>query len=105
MRCRQPSAMPCAAAMPSASSGFEGGHDLAPEQLQGAHGVLRRQIAEREDAEKIVRSSFLENLAYLFERGGRRSRDERVHRLRGIRIHVVHIRAAQPARQMEDVAR
>src|SRR5438132_333366 len=92
MRCRRPSATPCAAATPSASSGFELWHDLAPEQLQGAHGVLRREVAEGEDAEKIVRSSFLENLAYLVERGARRSRDERVHRFRGIRLRVVHIR-------------
>src|SRR5882672_5506505 len=74
MRCLRPSATPCAAATPSASSGFELGHDLAPEQLQGAHGVLRREVAEGEDAEKIVRSSFLENLAYLLERGARRAR-------------------------------
>src|SRR2546426_1529489 len=105
MRCRPPSATPCAAATPSASSGFELGHDLAPEQLQGAHGVLRREVAEGEDAEKIVRSSFLENLAYLVERGARRSRDERVHRFRGIRLRVVHIRAAELAGQMVDVAR
>src|SRR5467141_304015 len=105
MRCRRPSAMPRAAATPSASSGFEPGHDLAPEQLQGAHGVLRREVAEGEDAEKIVRSSFLENLAYLLERGARRSRDERVDRFRGIRLGVVHIRAAELAGQMVDVAR
>src|SRR2546426_1110757 len=105
MRCRRPSATPCAAATPSASSGFELWHDLAPEQLQGAHGVLRREVAEGEDAEKIVRSSFLENLAYLVERGARRSRDERVHRFRGIRLRVVHIRAAELAGQMVDVAR
>src|SRR6267378_1973155 len=36
MRCHRPSATPYAAATPSASSGFEPGHDLAPEQLQGA---------------------------------------------------------------------
>src|SRR2546425_12375376 len=105
MRCRRRSATPCAAATPSASSGFEPGHDLAPEQLQGAHGVFRRQVAEGEDAEKIVRSSFLENPAYLVERRARRSRDERVHRLRGIRLGVVHIRAAELAGQMMDVAR
>src|SRR2546428_7252995 len=105
MRCRRDSATLCAVATPGASSGFERGHDRAPEQLQGAHGVLRRQIAEREDAEKIVRSSFLENLAYLVERGARRSRDERVHRFRGIRLRVVHIRAAELAGQMVDVAR
>src|SRR2546426_12832950 len=105
MRCRRPSATPCAAATPSASSGFELWHDLAPEQLQGAHGVLRRQIAEGEDAEKIVRSSFPENLAYLVERGARRTRDERVHRFRGMRLRVVHIRAAELAGQMVDVAR
>src|SRR2546426_5290904 len=105
MRCRPPSATPCAAATPSASSGFELGHDLAPEQLQGAQGVLRREIAEGEDAEKIVRSSFLKNPAYLVERRARRSRDERVHRLRGIRLRVVHVRAAELAGQMMDVAR
>src|SRR5438093_11379137 len=105
MRCRRPSATPCAAATPSASSGFELWHDLAPEQLQGAHGVLRREVAEREDTEKIVRSSFLENLAYLVERGARRSRDERVHRFGGIRLRVVHVRAAELAGQMMDVAR
>src|SRR6266851_3454613 len=105
MRCLRPSATPCAAATPSASSGSELGHDLAPEQLQGAHGVLRRQIAEGEDAEKIVRSGFPENLAYLVERAARRSRDERVHRFRGIRLRVVHIRAAELAGQMVDVAR
>src|SRR5947208_16614213 len=99
MRCRLPSATPCAAATPGASSGFEPGHDVAPEQLQGAHGVLRRQIAEGEDAEKIVRSRFLENLAYLFERGGRRSGDERVHRLSAMRLRAVHIRAAGVAGQ------
>src|SRR6267378_1749049 len=105
MRCLRPSATPCAAATPSASSGFEPGHDLAAEQLQRAHGVFRRQVAEGEDAEKIVRSSFPENLAYLVERGARRTRDERVHRFRGIRLGVVHIRAAELAGQMVDVAR
>src|SRR5438445_1921308 len=105
MRCHRPSATPCAAATPSASSGFEPGHDLAPEQLQGAHGVLRREVAEGEDAQKVVRSSFLENLAYLVERGARRSRDERVHRFGGIRLRVVHVRAAELAGQMVDVAR
>src|SRR5216684_238110 len=105
MRCLRPSATPYAAATRSASSGFELGHDRAAEQLQGAHGVFRRQVAEGEDAEKIVRSSFPENLAYLVERGARRSRDERVHRFRGIRLRVVHIRAAELAGQMVDVAR
>src|SRR6267378_149283 len=105
MRCRRPSATPCAAATPGASSGFEPGHDLATEQLERAHGVLRREVAEGEDAEKIVRSGFPENLAYLVERGARRTRDERVHRFRGIRLGVVHIRAAELAGQMVDVAR
>src|SRR6266480_384104 len=104
MRCRRRSATPCAAATPSASSGFEPGHDLAPEQLQGAHGVFRREVAEGKDAEKIVRSSSLENLAYLLEGAARRSRDERVHRFRGVRLRVVHIRAAELAGQMVNVA-
>src|SRR6266850_611387 len=104
MRCLRRSATRCAAATRSASSGFELGHDLATEQLQGAHGVLRRQVAEGKDAEKIVRSGFLENLAYLLGGGARRSRDERVHRFRGVRLRVVHIRAAELAGQMVDVA-
>src|SRR6267378_1789143 len=105
MRCPRPSATPCAAATRSASSGFELGHDLATEQLERAHGVLWRQVAEGEDAEKIVRSGFLENLAYLLEGGARRAGDERVHRFRGMRLRVVHIRAAELAGQMVDVAR
>src|SRR3989442_5467634 len=104
MRCRLPSATPCAAATPGASSGFEPGHDLAPEQLQGAHGVLRREVAEGKDAEKIVRSSFLENLAYLLEGGAWRAGDKRVHCVRGVGLRVVYVRAAELAGQMMDVA-
>src|SRR5437660_5792907 len=105
MRCRQPSATPCAAATPSASSGSELGLHLGSEKLERGERRLRREVAEGEDAEKIVRSSFLKNPAYLVERRARRSRDERVHRLRGIRLRVVHVRAAELAGQMMDVAR
>src|SRR5687767_3044047 len=78
-------------------------HDLGAEQLQRAHGVPGRDVAEGEDAKQVIDPGGLYQLRELVGDAARRAGEERMGGLRRVGFGVVHRRAPELAREVMHV--